>query len=120
MSDQKSDQSKTGEESTWGLKEYVKVAVFGGVATIVAVKLGIHAIGFTAAGVAARSIAAVIQSVVYGGAVASTSIFAVLQSVGAAGMGGKATVFLFLAGAAVAVYYIHSLSFSFAPILNLI
>ncbi len=119
MPDKKSDQSKTGEESTWGLKEYVKIAL-GGVATIVAVKLGIHAIGFTATGVAARSIAAVIQSVVYGGAVASTSIFAVLQSVGAAGMGGKATLFLFLAGAAVAVYYSHSLSFSFAPILNLI
>ncbi|KAG8728890.1 hypothetical protein FRC10_004487 [Ceratobasidium sp. 414] len=42
-------------------------------------------LGFTATGVAAGSIAAGIQSVVYGGAVSAGSWFAIMQSVGATG-----------------------------------
>ena len=39
------------------------------------------AIGFAATGPVAGSIAAIIQSTVYGGAVASGSVFAILQSI---------------------------------------
>ncbi len=105
MPDQKSDQSKTGEANTWCLAaEYVKVVGLGGAVAVVAFTLCVRALGFTAAGVAAGSIAACIQSAVYGGAVASTSVFAALQSVGAIGMGVAAKLGLFSAGAAVAAY----------------
>ena len=45
--------------------------------------------GFTSAGVAAGSVAAIAQSTFYGGYVASGSWFALAQSAGAAGIGGK-------------------------------
>ncbi|KAJ7061696.1 hypothetical protein C8F01DRAFT_1369187 [Mycena amicta] len=45
----------------------------------------LNAVGFGAAGVAAGSIAAGIQSIFYGGAVASGSAFAIAQSIGAGG-----------------------------------
>ena len=54
---------------------------------MVAAPLALGAAGFTGAGVAAGSIAASIQSAVYGGFVASGSLFALAQSAGAAGIG---------------------------------
>ncbi|KAF8602179.1 hypothetical protein BDV93DRAFT_524206 [Ceratobasidium sp. AG-I] len=54
-------------------------AVASGLITFVVIPL----IGFTPGGVAANSIAASIQSAVYGGNVTSGSIFAILQSLGA-------------------------------------
>ncbi|KAG8731600.1 hypothetical protein FRC11_003386, partial [Ceratobasidium sp. 423] len=43
-------------------------------------------LGFTASGVAAGSIAAAIQSAVYGAAVPAGSLFAIMQSIGATGV----------------------------------
>lgn len=43
--------------------------------------------GFTSAGVASGSVAAGVQSAIYGGTVGTGSIFAILQSVGAVGLG---------------------------------
>ena len=56
--------------------------------------------GFTAGGVAAGSIAASAQSILYGGAVASSSVFAVLQSAEAASVGlvGNETIVLVAPG----------------------
>ena len=53
---------------------------------------------------AAGSLAAGVQSVVYGGAVGSASTFAVLQSVGAAGMGVGAKVLMGSAAGGAATY----------------
>jgi hypothetical protein len=49
--------------------------------------LGIYAIGFTTAGVAAGSIAAGIQSTFIGGAIVEGGAFATLQSLGTVGVG---------------------------------
>ena len=57
----------------------------GAVAGIAAAPLVLSAAGFTAGGVAAGSIAARVQSVVYGGA--TCGVFSALQSAGAAGLG---------------------------------
>ena len=54
---------------------------------MVAAPAVLGAVGFTAGGVAAGSVAASIQSVFYGGYVASGSAFALAQSAGAAGIG---------------------------------
>ena len=88
----------------WCWKEYTTAGLVGGVAAVVGAPIVLSVTGFTAKGVAAGSIAAGIQSAVYGGAVASGSIFAGLQSAGAAGMGAKATMALFSSGAAVTTY----------------
>jgi len=61
-----------------------------GLAAVAAAPLVLGAAGFTAGGVAAGSIAASVQSAVYGGSVASGSVFALLQSAGAAGIGAAA------------------------------
>lgn len=66
---------------------YVGVGVATGLAAAAAAPLVLGAVGFTTAGVAAGSIAASVQSAVYGGSVASGSAFALLQSAGAAGIG---------------------------------
>ena len=68
--------------------------VAAGVGAIVLTPLVLGAVGFTAAGVAAGSIAASIQ----GPAVASGSLFAICQSVGAAGLGAGGTAGVFSAG----------------------
>ena len=60
--------------------------------------------GFTSAGVGACSVAAAVQSTVYGGYVASGSAFALAQSAGAAGIGIKGAAALFSAGAAGTLY----------------
>ena len=57
-----------------------------------AAPFALGAVGFTAAGVAAGSAAAAVQSTVYGATVGSGTVFAVLQSAGAAGIGGAAKV----------------------------
>ena len=80
------------------------VAVVGGIFALALTKVGLLQIGFTTAGVAANSIAALVQSVVYGGAVAASSIFAVLQSIGAAGLCTRAGLVVFMAGAGVALW----------------
>lgn len=86
---------------------YVTVAVVGGIIALAASRFGLARIGFTVGGVAANSIAAVVQSVVYGGAVAATSIFAALQSAGAAGLGTRAGLFIFIAGAGLALWIMY-------------
>ena len=48
------------------------------------------AVGFTSTGVAAGSIAAGVQSTLYGGSVAAGSVFALCQSAGATGVIGSA------------------------------
>ena len=64
---------------------YAGVAVITGATAVVAAPAVLSAVGFTAGGVAAGSVAASIQSVFYG---ASTGgVFSVLQSAGAAGIG---------------------------------
>ena len=73
--------------------------VAGGL-TIAAAPAALAAMGFTAAGVAAGSVAATTQSAVYGKYVASGSAFALAQSVGAAGIGIKGAAGLFSAAAA--------------------
>ncbi|KAJ7384038.1 Interferon, alpha-inducible protein 6 [Desmophyllum pertusum] len=73
--DHTSDQSEDSEGSIWCLKDYAFGIVAGTIA-VVAIPFVLTWMGFTAAGVAAGSIAASIQSFVYGGAVGSTSIFA--------------------------------------------
>ena len=95
------------------MKDYATagtVGLVGGTAAVASVPFALSALGFTAAGVTAGSIAAGVQSVVYGGAVASTSAFATLQSVGAAGLGKAATFGLFSAGAGAANYVKGKLS----------
>ena len=62
------------------------VGVAVGTGTVVATPLVLSAAGFTAAGVAAGSVAAAAQSVLYGGGVATGSVFAALQSAGVAGI----------------------------------
>ena len=89
----------------WCQKEYVAAGMVGGIAAVVAAPFVLSAAGFTTVGVAVGSVAAGVQSAVYGGAVASSSIFAGLQSAGAAGMGAKATLTVFSLGAAVTTYF---------------
>ena len=82
-------------------------AAAGGILALAVFQFGLAPIGFTAAGVAANSIAALVQSVVYGGAVAATSIFAVLQSIGAVGLSTKAGLVVFMAGACFALWFLY-------------
>merc|ERR1711953_414522 len=69
-------------------------AVFGAIGLPIALPL----LGFTATGVAARSIAAGAQSAIYGGF--TTGIFSVLQSMGAAGVSAGTTEMLTAFGVA--------------------
>ena len=102
--------STKGEKNDWSLKHYVLVmliAAVGGVVALALTRFGLARIGFTAAGVAANSIAALVQSVVYGGAVAASSIFAVLQSIGAAGLSTRSGFVVFMAGACFALWFMY-------------
>ncbi|KAJ7384036.1 hypothetical protein OS493_024050 [Desmophyllum pertusum] len=85
-------------------KDYATVGIVGGTAAVVAAPLALAAAGFTTGGVAAGSIAAGIQSSVYGGCVGASSAFAVLQSAGAAGIGIKTAAGIFTAGVGAATY----------------
>ena len=78
----------------------VGLAGVAGGFTIAAAPAALAAMGFTAVGVAAGSVAATTQSAVYGKYVASGSAFALAQSVGAAGIGMNGTEGLFSAAAA--------------------
>ena len=98
------DKGTSDEGDGWCWKEYATVGVVGGTAFVAAAPWLISAAGFTAVGVAANSVAAGIQSAVYGGAVTSTSAFAAFQSAGAAGMSVAAKFGLFSAGAGAATY----------------
>lgn len=80
------------------------MGIAGGALAVAAAPFALSAIGFTTAGVAAGSVAAGIQSAVYGEAVASGSIFAGLQSAGAAGIGVKASAAIFSSVAGAATY----------------
>lgn len=99
-----SDKSKNGEGDEWCWKDYATAGVVGGTVALAATPFALTWIGFTAGGVAGGSIAAGIQSAVYGGTVASTSTFAALQSAGAAGLGAKAAVGVFTAGVGAATW----------------
>ena len=103
---QSSDEStdEGGIIGKWCWKEYAAAAVVGGSVAVVAAPFVLTAAGFTTGGIAAGSIAASIQSAVYGGTVASTSVFAGLQSAGAAGLGASATGAVFTAGAGAAAW----------------
>ena len=75
-----------------------------GILALVAAVYALPAVGFTAAGVAAGSLAAKIMSL-YGGAVAAGSWFALFQSLGAAGLSWKAILTaLFGSGKVMAAY----------------
>ena len=103
-------ESTNGEGNGWSFKDYILFllgAVFGGFIALAAFRLVLAQIGFTAAGVAANSMAALIQSAVYGGAVGATSIFAVLQSIGAAGLSTRAGLVIFMAGAVYALWFFY-------------
>ena len=99
-----SDKSKNGQGDEWCFKDYAKAGLVGGTLALAAAPFALPWIGFTAGGVAAGSVAAGIQSTVYGGTVASSSIFAALQSAGAAGLGAKASVSVFSAGVGAATW----------------
>ena len=105
------DKSTKGEGKDWSAFKdnvcCVFVALVGGILALVGIRFGLAQIGFTAAGVAANSMAALVQSVVYGGAVAATSIFAVLQSIGAVGLSSRAGLFVFMAGACLALWFMY-------------
>ncbi|XP_020620837.1 interferon alpha-inducible protein 27-like protein 2A [Orbicella faveolata] len=96
--------TKNGQGDDWCFKDYATVGIVGGTVALAAAPFALTWMGFTAAGVAAGSVAASIQSAVYGGTVASSSAFAALQSAGAAGLGAKATVGVFSAGLGAAAW----------------
>ena len=72
---------------------------------MVAAPFALGAAGFTAAGVAAGSVAAAVQSTVYSASVGSGTVFAVLQSAGAAGIGGAAKMAIGTTVGAAATYF---------------
>jgi len=80
-----------GTEARWTWGD-VACAAVGGALAVVGAPVVMTAAGFTAGGVAVSSLAAGVQSVVYGAA--TTGAFSVAQSAGAAGLGlaGKAAV----------------------------
>ena len=98
------DEKSNSEGGEWCWKDYVTVGILGGTAAVVAAPFVVTAAGFTTGGVAAGSIAAGIQSSVYGGYVGATSAFAVLQSFGAAGIGMIPSAGIFTAGAGVTTW----------------
>ncbi|KAG8731599.1 hypothetical protein FRC11_003385 [Ceratobasidium sp. 423] len=63
-----------------------KYAAVGAVVVTGGVLIATPLLGFTASGVAAGSIAAAIQSALYGAAVPAGSLFAIMQSIGATGV----------------------------------
>jgi hypothetical protein len=65
----------------------------------------IKLIGFTAVGVKKFTLAAMIQSKMYGGFIAKKSIFAYLQSYGALGFFDPTMITLILLGGAIAYYF---------------
>lgn len=98
------DKTVNDREDEWCFKDYATVGVVGGTVALAAAPFALTWLGFTAGGVAAGSVAASIQSAVYGGTVASSSTFAALQSAGAAGLGTKAAVSVFSAGVGAATW----------------
>merc|ERR1712193_26067 len=79
----------------------LKIGLFAGAGVIVgvcAIPLGLPLLGFRSAGVAAGSIAASIQSVVYGGF--TRGLFSLAQSAGAAGIGAATTAIMGAVGGA--------------------
>ncbi|XP_069415462.1 interferon alpha-inducible protein 27-like protein 2 [Ovis canadensis] len=82
-------------------------AVIGGALVVAAVPVGLGALGFTGAGIAASSIAAKMMSVAAvanGGGVAAGSLVATLQSVGAAGLSTSSNILLGSAGSAIGAW----------------
>ena len=65
-------------------------AVIGGLAMFFCAPVVLAALGFGAAGIIAKSLAAIWQSTALGSGGIGATIFSALQSVGAAGVGAKA------------------------------
>jgi hypothetical protein len=86
------------EKSGWSWW-HVGGALAGGALTVIAAPIVLPVAGFTAAGVAAGSAAAVTQG--YIGSIAAGSAFAALQSAGAAGIGIAGNAALAAAGAGI-------------------
>ncbi|KAF8707529.1 hypothetical protein RHS03_03386, partial [Rhizoctonia solani] len=84
----------------WGSK--IIKGIGAGAAVGVGVFVAPPLLGFTTAGVAAGSVAALVQSAVYGGAVQAGSAFAIMQSIGATGTMVPAVVAAASAGIATA------------------
>ncbi|KAH7337603.1 hypothetical protein B0J17DRAFT_432122 [Rhizoctonia solani] len=73
----------------WFRRTITSAAKYAAVGTLVVtggIMIATPLLGFTASGVAAGSIAAAIQSAVYGAAVPAGSLFAIMQSIGATGV----------------------------------
>ncbi|CAE6489260.1 unnamed protein product [Rhizoctonia solani] len=74
---------------SWFKKTLATAAKYAAVTTLVVtggVLIATPLLGFTASGIAAGSLAAAIQSAVYGAAVPAGSLFAIMQSIGATGV----------------------------------
>ena len=78
----------------------VLLEAVGGVGAVVAAPYVLAGAGFTAGGVASGSLAAGMQSAIYGGA--TCGAFSALQAAGAAGIGAAGNAAIGAAGAAVA------------------
>ncbi|CAE6528795.1 unnamed protein product [Rhizoctonia solani] len=73
----------------WFRRTIVSAAKYAAVGALVVtggVLIATPLLGFTASGVAAGSLAALIQSAIYGAAVPAGSLFAIMQSIGATGV----------------------------------
>ena len=97
------NETKSEEENIKDFLEKHKCKIIGAATAVVGAPLVLSAAGFGAAGVAAGSAAATIQSAVYGGA--ATGIFSSLQSAGAAGMSTATNFILGGTGAYAGSYY---------------
>ncbi|PFX17698.1 interferon alpha-inducible protein 27-like protein 1 [Stylophora pistillata] len=102
--------AEDSDKGGWCWGEYVTAGVIGGVAAMIAAPFLLPAAGFTTAGVAAGSVAAGIQSAVYGGTVTAGSVFATLQSAGAAGLGVTTSAAVGSFGAGLATYVKNKLA----------
>jgi uncharacterized protein involved in cysteine biosynthesis len=96
---------------TWPgiLQQLPRVVLFvvAGVLLIFLVLSIVAACGFSAAGVVAGSLAAMIQSVCYGAAIPARSLFAICQSIGAAGLRCWPLTLIFLVGGGLAVFVLN-------------
>ena len=79
-----------GKKPPSNTAQKIAAAAVGVLAAPVIAGAALGAVGFTSTGVAIGSIAAGVQSALYGGSVAAGSVFALCQSAGATGVIGSA------------------------------